>query len=55
MLLQCEKSLKKQGKLILINTGLLTNLLSIIRKNVICGVAGESKETDVTIIKKTII
>lgn len=43
-LLQCKKSLKKQGKLILINTGLLTNLLSIIRKNVICGVAGESKE-----------
>ncbi|MEL0584179.1 MAG: NAD(P)-dependent alcohol dehydrogenase [Candidatus Thiodiazotropha sp. (ex. Lucinoma kazani)] len=43
-LLQCKKSLKKQGKLILINTGLLTNLLSIIRKNLICGVAGESKE-----------
>ncbi|MCU7875149.1 MAG: NAD(P)-dependent alcohol dehydrogenase [Candidatus Thiodiazotropha sp. (ex Lucinoma borealis)] len=43
-LLQCKKSLKKQGKLILINTGLLTNLLSIIRRNLICGVAGESKE-----------
>jgi len=41
---QCKKSLTKQGKLILINTGLLTNLLSIARKNVICGVAGESKE-----------
>ena len=41
---QCKKSLTKQGKLILINTGLLTNLLSIVRKNVICGVAGESKE-----------
>ena len=41
---QCEKSLKKQGKLILINTGLLTNLLSVIKKNLICGVAGESKE-----------
>ncbi len=42
---QCKKSLAKQGKLILINTGLLTNLLSIARKNVICGVAGESKES----------
>ncbi len=41
---QCKKSLTKQGKLILINTGLLTNLLSIARKNVICGVAGESRE-----------
>ena len=43
-LLQCEKLLKKQGKLILINSGLLTNLLSIIKKNLICGVAVESKE-----------
>jgi len=42
---QCKKSLTKQGKLILINTGLLTNLLSTIKKNVICGVAGESKES----------
>ena len=41
---QCKKSLRKHGKLILINTGLVTNLLSIIRKNLICGVAGESKE-----------
>ncbi len=41
---QCNKLLTKQGKLILINTGLLTNLLSIAQKNVICGVAGESKE-----------
>ncbi|MFV1975751.1 MAG: NAD(P)-dependent alcohol dehydrogenase [Candidatus Scalindua sp.] len=41
---QCRKLLAKQGKLILINTGLLTNLSSIARKNVICGVAGESKE-----------
>jgi len=41
---QCEKVLTKQGKLILINTGLLTNLSSIVRKNLICGVAGESKE-----------
>ncbi len=43
--LQCKESLAKQGKLILINTGLLTNLLSIARKNIICGVAGESKES----------
>lgn len=41
---QCKRSLTKQGKLILINTGLLTNLLSIVKNNVICGVAGESKE-----------
>jgi NADPH:quinone reductase-like Zn-dependent oxidoreductase len=41
---QCEKLLTKQGKLILINTGLLTNLSSIVRKNLICGVSGESKE-----------
>ena len=41
---QCEKLLKKQGKLILINTGLWTNLSSIFRKNLICGVASESKE-----------
>lgn len=41
---QCEKFLSKQGKLILLNTGLLTNLLSITRKNLICGVADESKE-----------
>lgn len=41
---QCEKMLTKQGKLVLINTGLLTNLLSIFRKNLICGVSGESKE-----------
>jgi len=41
---QCKKSLTKQGKLILIATGLPTILSSIARKNVICGVAGESKE-----------
>ncbi len=40
---RCKKSLTKQGKLILINTGLLINLLSIVKKNLICGVAGESK------------
>lgn len=41
---QCNKSLTEHGKLVLINTGLLTNLLSIARENIICGVAGESKE-----------
>ncbi len=41
---RCKESLTKQGKLILINTGLLVNLLSVFRKNLICGVAGESKE-----------
>ena len=40
---QCKRLLTKQGKLILINTGLLTNLLSVVKKNLICGVAGESK------------
>lgn len=42
---QCKELLAKEGKLILINAGLLTNLLSIIRKQVICGVADESKES----------
>jgi NADPH:quinone reductase-like Zn-dependent oxidoreductase len=41
---RCKHLLKKQGKLISINTGLLTNLLAIFKKNLICGVAGESKE-----------
>ena len=41
---RCKESLTKQGKLILISAGLLVNLLSIFRKNLICGVAGESKE-----------
>lgn len=41
---QCEKLLTKQGRLILINADLLTNLLSVVKKNLICGVAGESKE-----------
>lgn len=40
---QCEKWLTKHGKVILINTGLLTNLSSIFKKNLICGVAGETK------------
>ena len=42
---QCKKILAKKGKLILINTGLLTNLLSIVNKTLICGVAGESKDS----------
>ncbi len=41
---KCKKSLTKVGKLILINADLITNLLSISRNNLICGVAGESKE-----------
>ena len=41
---QCEKWLTKHGKVILINTGLLSNLSSIFKKNLICGVAGETKE-----------
>lgn len=40
----CKKLLTKQGKLILINAGLLTNLSSIIRKSLICGAASENKE-----------
>ncbi|CAA6819361.1 MAG: NAD(P)-dependent alcohol dehydrogenase [uncultured Thiotrichaceae bacterium] len=42
---QCKTLLAKDGKVILINAGLLTNLLSMTRKQVICGVAGESKES----------
>lgn len=41
----CSSSLTKDGKLILINTGLLTNLTSLAKKNLICGIAGESKES----------
>ena len=41
---QCEKSLTEQGTLILMNTGLLTNVLSLVKQSLICGVAGESKE-----------
>lgn len=41
---QCKALLAKEGKLILINAGLFTNLMSIFNKQVICGVAGESKE-----------
>lgn len=41
---QCEKMLRPQGKVLLINTGLVTNLLSIFKSNLICGVAAENKE-----------
>lgn len=41
---QCKELLTKNGKLVLINTELLTNLLSIFTKTLICGVAIESKE-----------
>lgn len=41
---QCSELLTENGKLILINAGLFTNLSSLLRKNLICGVAGESKE-----------
>jgi len=42
---RCKHLLKKQGRLISINSGLLTNLLAIFKKNLICGIAGESKES----------
>ncbi len=41
---QCKKLLTNKGKLISINANLLTNLLSIFQKNMICGVADESKD-----------
>ncbi|WP_022951280.1 NAD(P)-dependent alcohol dehydrogenase [Leucothrix mucor] len=41
---QCKQQLTEQGKAILINTGLLTNLSSLFRGNLICGVAAETKE-----------
>jgi NADPH:quinone reductase-like Zn-dependent oxidoreductase len=41
---RCKHLLKNEGKLISINAGLFTNLLSIFKNNLICGVAGESKE-----------
>lgn len=40
---QCKGVLAEQGKLILLNTDLLTNLLSVLRRDLICGVAAESK------------
>ena len=39
----CRHLLTEQGKLIAINAGLLTNLSSIFKKNLICGVAAETK------------
>lgn len=41
---QCKQQLTEQGKAILINTGLLTNLSSLFRRDLICGVAAETKE-----------
>lgn len=40
----CKDSLKKQGKLILINAGLFENLMSIGNDKIICGVASEKKD-----------
>ncbi len=40
---RCRDSLSESGKLILINSDLLTNIVSLIQSKVICGVAGESK------------
>jgi len=42
---RCGKLLKKQGTLIAINSGMLTNLSAIFNKQLISGVAGESKES----------
>lgn len=41
---RCKHLLKNQGKLISINADLLTNLYAIFKKNLISGVAQESKE-----------
>jgi NADPH:quinone reductase-like Zn-dependent oxidoreductase len=43
-LANCKGILAPKGKLILLNTGLIGNVLSIFQKKVLCGVAGESKE-----------
>lgn len=40
----CRESLTSHGKLVLINTGLLTTLRSIGSRKLICGVAAENKE-----------
>nr|CAA6811591.1 MAG: NAD(P)-dependent alcohol dehydrogenase [uncultured Thiotrichaceae bacterium] len=48
---RCNKLLKKNGKLISINAGLLTNLSAILNKNLISGVAGESKK-NIEFLKK---
>lgn len=42
---RCQKSLKKLGRVILINAGLGTIFQSFINKKLVCGVAGESKES----------
>ncbi|WP_299881010.1 NAD(P)-dependent alcohol dehydrogenase [uncultured Cocleimonas sp.] len=49
----CKNILKTEGKLISINAGLFTNLLSLFNKNLICGVAGESKQ-NLEFLKKLI-
>lgn len=41
----CQKSLTKYGKAILISTGLGVMLQSLFNKKLVCGVAGESKES----------
>lgn len=41
----CQKSLVKSGRAILINAGLGTILQSLTNKKLVCGVAGESKES----------
>lgn len=41
---RCKHLIKQHGKLISINAGLLTNLSALFRRNLISGVAGESKE-----------
>ncbi len=43
-LASCQNSLTKPGKLILINTGLVTILHSFFDRKLVCGVAVESKE-----------
>lgn len=40
---KCRQSLTRQGKLILINAGLLTMLQSVFNSRLICGVSGESR------------
>jgi NADPH:quinone reductase-like Zn-dependent oxidoreductase len=44
-LLTCQKSLTESGRAILISAGLGTILQSLINKKLVCGVAGESKES----------
>jgi NADPH:quinone reductase-like Zn-dependent oxidoreductase len=41
----CQKSLAKSGRAILINSGLGTILQSLTNKQLVCGVAGESKNS----------